>query len=110
MLLIIVVLICLVFFLYVFIKIKKYVKEDKVFSGIILVMEGYVNYIDNVFDDNIDKRIFKVRFYVFGLVIFLIIGNLLGLIGLEFVIIFYFIVLIFGLMLWLGIYVIGLIY
>nr|WP_318030689.1 hypothetical protein [Mycoplasmopsis bovis] len=77
--LIVVVLICLIFSLYVFIKIKKYAKEDKAPSGIILAMEGYVNYIDNVYDDNTDRKIPKARFYVFGLATFLLLGNLLRL-------------------------------
>ncbi|ADR25031.1 F0F1 ATP synthase subunit A [Mycoplasmopsis bovis] len=108
--LIVVVLICLIFSLYVFIKIKKYAKEDKAPSGIILAMEGYVNYIDNVYDDNTDRKIPKARFYVFGLATFLLLGNLLGLIGLEPVTTSYSIALTFGLMSWLGIYVTGLIY
>ncbi len=103
--LIVVVLICLIFSLYVFIKIKKYAKEDKAPSGIILAMEGYVNYIDNVYDDNTDRKIPKARFYVFGLATFLLLGNLLGLIGLEPVTTSYSIALTFGLMSWLGIYV-----
>ncbi len=73
-------------------------------------MEGYVNYIDNVYDDNTDRKIPKARFYVFGLATFLLLGNLLGLIGLEPVTTSYSIALTFGLMSWLGIYVTGLIY
>ncbi len=63
-------------------------------------MEGYVNYIDNVYDDNTDRKIPKARFYVFGLATFLLLGNLLGLIGLEPVTTSYSIALTFGLMSW----------
>nr|WP_307919809.1 F0F1 ATP synthase subunit A [Mycoplasmopsis bovis] len=38
-----------------------------------------MNYIDNVYDDNTDRKIPKARFYVFGLATFLLLGNLLRL-------------------------------
>ncbi|WP_029513422.1 F0F1 ATP synthase subunit A [Mycoplasmopsis primatum] len=108
--LIILVLICLVFSLVVYFKVKKEAKKDKAPSGFLFVMEGYVNFIDKTYDENTQGKIPKSRFYIFGLANFLLIGNLLGLLGLEPIATSYSITLTLGLISWLGIYVTGLIY
>ncbi|WP_406617525.1 F0F1 ATP synthase subunit A [Mycoplasmopsis adleri] len=108
--LILIVLICLIVSLIVFIKIKKEARKDKAPKGLLFVMEGYVNYIDNAYDDNTDTKLPKARFYVFGLATFLFVGNLLGLIGFEPVTTSYSVALTCGLITFLGIYVIGFMY
>ncbi|MBZ4195611.1 F0F1 ATP synthase subunit A [Mycoplasma tauri] len=108
--LIFVVLVCLIISLIVYVKIKKDARPDKAPSGFILIMEGYVNYIDHSFDDSTDYKIPKARFYIFGLATFLFLGNILGMIGLEPITSSYSVAIALALVTWLGIYITALIY
>lgn len=108
--LIVVVLICLIVSLIVYIKLKHNFKKDKAPKGIVFVMEGYVNYVDDLYDNTSDGKLPKMKFYIFGLATFLFVGNLLGLIGLEPIATSYSVALTCGLITFIGIYVIGFIY
>lgn len=108
--LIAVVLICLIFSLVVYIKLKKESKVDKAPAGLLFVMEGYVKYIDKAFDETSDNKIPKARFYIFGLAGFLLVGNLIGLIGLEPITTSFSVAITLGFISWSGIYITGFIY
>lgn len=104
------VLICFSLSLAVFISIKKSAKADKAPNAFLVIMEGYVTMVDNSFDETAEGKIEKSRIYIFGLATFLLIGNLIAPLGLEPIVTSYSVPLTLGLISWLGIYVVGLIY
>lgn len=71
-------------------------------------MEGYVNYFENTYDDVTEKKLPSLKFYVFSLSVFLIVGNLLSLIGLEPIGSSYSVTFTLAFITWMGIFVIGL--
>lgn len=108
--LIVTVLICIVISLIIFIKIKIASRPDKAPSGFLIIIESYINFVDNQFDEATNGTIKKTRIYIFGLTTFLLIGNLLGPIGIEPIATSYSVPLTLGLITWLGIFVVGFIY
>ncbi|EGV00442.1 F0F1 ATP synthase subunit A [Mycoplasmopsis columbina] len=104
------VLICFILALAVFIQIKRSSKPDKAPGAFLLIVEGYIGYIDQSFDEATEGKIRKTRVYIFALATFLLVGNLLGLIGLEPVVTSYSVPFTLALITWIGIYVVGLLY
>ncbi|MGP1451193.1 MAG: F0F1 ATP synthase subunit A [Metamycoplasmataceae bacterium] len=98
---------CFIFSLYIYIKLKIYSKADKAPKGILLIMEEYLVYVTDTYDDITEKKIPHLKFYIFSLVSFLIVGNLISIFGLEPIASSYSITLTLALITWLGIYVIG---
>ncbi|WP_036463562.1 F0F1 ATP synthase subunit A [Mycoplasmopsis sturni] len=93
----------------VYFKIKK-VKANEAPQGIALVAEIYVTGFDNSFDDTVDNKIPNARHYLMTLFTLLLLGNLLGVIGLEPIGTSYSIPLTLALASWLGIFITGFIY
>ncbi|WP_029608856.1 F0F1 ATP synthase subunit A [Mycoplasma simbae] len=104
------VLIILIISLVVFIKIKKGSQVNKAPSATQLVAETYVNMLDNAYDDTASGKLPWARFYIFALATFLLIGNMLGLIGLEPIASSYSITLTLALITFIGIYLVGIWY
>lgn len=103
----VVVLICLIFSLYVYIKLKTSFKVDKAPKGILLLMEEYLVYVTGTYDEVTEKKLPHLRFYIFALVSFLIVGNLISLLGFEPIASSYSITLTLAFITWLGIYIVG---
>ncbi|BAW18030.1 F0F1 ATP synthase subunit A [Mycoplasmopsis bovigenitalium] len=101
------ILIIFIISLVVFIKIKKESKPDKAPSKTILVAETYVQLIDNNYDDVSGGKLPSARFYIFSVTTFLLVGNMLGLIGIDPIASSYSVTLTLGAITFFGIYVIG---
>ena len=104
------VLIILILSLTVYIKLQKDFKVDKAPKGIVLVAEDYVNIIDNMFQETTGGQLAKSKAYIFSLATFLLLGNLLGLLGLEPIATSYSVTLALAFVSWLGVFVVGFIY
>ncbi|TDV24105.1 F-type H+-transporting ATPase subunit a [Mycoplasmopsis mustelae] len=104
--LIMTVLIIFIICIIVFVKIRKS-KPDKAPSGVVQVAEGYVGYIDSTFDEISTGKIPGAKFYIFTLATFLLIGNLLPILGLEPVVTAYSVPLTLALSTWFGIFIAG---
>lgn len=87
-------------------QIKK-TKKDKAPSTIVFLAEQYYNLVDSIVEENAHSRLNKVKPYIFTLFTFLLIGNLISLVGIEPIGSTTSITLTLGFMTWLGIYVIG---
>jgi len=106
---VVVVAILIVFAIVVYSKVKKQ-KVNKAPEGFLAATEMYVMGVDTLFKTATDGKFNKPAPYIFTLITFLIVGNLLGLIGLETPTSSYSTTLTLGLVSWIGIYVTGLIY
>ncbi|UUD35010.1 F0F1 ATP synthase subunit A [Mycoplasmopsis caviae] len=93
-----------------FILIKKTAQPNKAPIGFLIVMEGYVNFLDSSFDENTEGALPKAKFYIFALFTFLLLGNLLGLFGLKPIATNYSITFSLAFISFAGIYVVGLLY
>ncbi|MEE3928107.1 F0F1 ATP synthase subunit A [Mycoplasmopsis ciconiae] len=107
--LIVTVLVIIIFTLIVFFKLKK-LKASEAPKGIVLISESFVSFFDNTFDDVMLNKLSKSRLYIFTLGVFLLIGNLVAIFGLEPIATSYSVPLTLGLATFIGIYVVGLIY
>ena len=105
----IVVLILLVLTFVIYRKIKK-AKIDEAPIGILLLAEQYVIGIDSLFKSVAKDRISASAPYIFTLFSFLLVGNLLGLIGFAAPVTSYSVPLVLGFISWIGIYVVGVMY
>lgn len=93
-----------------FILIKKTSRLDKAPIGFLIVMESYVTFLDSSFEENTEGALPKAKFYIFALFTFLLLGNLLGLLGLKPIATSYSITFALAFISFAGIYVVGLIY
>ncbi|MBN4083393.1 F0F1 ATP synthase subunit A [Mycoplasma sp. CSL10137] len=100
------VLIIVVLSIIAFIKVKK-VKNDKSPTGVALIAESYVKALDDNFDNVADGSIPKAKFYIFTLGTFLVIGNLLPIIGLKPIGSSISVPFTLALMTWMGVFVAG---
>ena len=107
--LVLVTLILVVFAVVVYKKVRKQ-EVNKAPEGVLLFAEQYVMGVDNLFKEVTTGKIKKPAPYIFTLISFLMISNLMGLIGLEPPTTSYSVTLTLGLITWIGIYVIGIIY
>lgn len=107
--LLLVTLILVVFAIVVYRKVKKH-EVNKAPQGILLLSEQYVMGVDNLFKEVTMGKISKPAPYIFTLFSFLILSNLMGLLGLEPPTTSFSVTLTLGLVSWIGIYVIGIIY
>lgn len=105
----IVTLVLVVFSIFIY---KKVQKQDikKPPKGVLLFVEQYVLSFDNLFTDVTEGKVNKTAPYIFALVTFLIVGNLMGLFGLEPITSSYSVTLTLAVISWLGIFVVGLVY
>lgn len=103
------VLVILIFSLVVFFKLKK-LKANQAPKGVVLVAEAYINFFDTTYDDATEGNLPKTKFYLLTLGTFLLVGNLVSIIGLEPIVTSYSIPLTLGLSTFIGIYVVGLTY
>ncbi|CAM9121403.1 F0F1 ATP synthase subunit A [Mycoplasma todarodis] len=94
----------------VYSKVKK-IKPNEAPKGVAFVAEQYVMGVDNLFKSVAGKdKLQPVAPYIFTLLTFLMVGNLFGLIGLEPPTTSYSVPLTLGMVSWIGIYVVGIIY
>ena len=107
--LLLVTLILVVFSIVIYNKLKKQ-EINKSPQGILLFTEQYVMGMDGLFQEATDGKIKKPAPYIFTLFSFLILSNLMGLLGLESPTSSYSVTLTLGLISWIGIYVVGIIY
>ncbi|QZE12438.1 F0F1 ATP synthase subunit A [Mycoplasma sp. Ms02] len=107
--LILLVLVCCTISVVVFFKVRK-IKPDQAPTGIALLAEQYVTTVNGIFEDNTEGKLPKVKNYIFVLFTFLLVGNLLTVFGLEPISSSLSILIIFGLVTWVGIYVVGVSY
>lgn len=107
--LLLVTLILVVFSIVIYKKVKKQ-EINKAPQGILLFTEQYVMGVDNLFKEATSGKLQKPAPYIFTLMTFLLLGNLLGLIGLEPPTTSYSVTLTLGLISWIGIYIVGIIY
>ena len=107
--LVLVTLILVVFAIVVYRKVNKQ-KVNKAPQGVLLFAEQYVMGVDNLFKEVTAGKIKKPAPYIFTLFSFLIIANLMGLLGLEPPTSSFSVTLVLGLISWIGIYVVGIIY
>lgn len=103
------VLILVVFAVVVYRKVKKQ-EINKAPEGILLFAEQYVKGFDNLYADSTEGKVQKPAPYVFTLASFLMIANIMGLVGLESPTTSYSVTLVLGLITWIGIYVVGVTY
>lgn len=101
-----VVLILAILSIVIYQKTKKQ-QENKAPSGMLLFAEQYVMGVDNLYKEATEGKITKPAPYIFTLLSFLAIGNLMGLVGLEPPTTSYSVTLTLGLISWIGIYVVG---
>ncbi|MCU9936989.1 F0F1 ATP synthase subunit A [Mycoplasmopsis felis] len=107
--LVVTILIILTLSIIIFIKVKK-VKKDKAPSGIVLIAEGYVGYIDRTFDEVTSHRLPSARFYIFTLATFLLVGNLTPILGFEPIGTAFSVPLTLAISTWMGVFIAGLIH
>ncbi|WP_036430935.1 F0F1 ATP synthase subunit A [Mycoplasmopsis felis] len=107
--LVVTILIILTLSIIIFIKVKK-VKKDKAPSGIVLIAEGYVGYIDGTFDEVTSHRLPSARFYIFTLATFLLVGNLTPMLGFEPIGTAFSVPLTLAISTWMGVFIAGLIH
>lgn len=93
----------------IFKKIQK-IKPDEVPSGIAFVAEQYVRGVDNLFKSVAGNKLSPMAPYIFSLLSFMVLGNLIGLIGFEQPNTSYSVPLILGLFGWTGTLVVGVMY
>lgn len=75
-------LILVIFAIVIYKKVKKQ-QPDKAPDGFLLITEQYVMGVNNLFKDTTGGSIKKPEPYIFTLLTFLILSNLMGLLGLE---------------------------
>lgn len=102
-------LILVIFAIVIYIKTKKQ-KVNEAPSGLLLFTEQYVMGVDALFTDVTEGKFKKPAPYIFTLLTFLLLGNLMGLVGLEPPASSYSVTLMLALVSWIGIYVSGLMY
>lgn len=102
-------LILVIFAIVVYNKVKKS-QPNKAPEGIVLIAEQYVMGIEGQYQGATDGKFKKPGPYIFTLMTFLVLGNLFGLIGLEPPATSYSVTLTIGLISWIGIYVVGIMY
>lgn len=90
----------------VFNSVKK-IKPNQAPKGLALVAEQYFVAIDKNYDDISESRLPIFAPYIFSIVTFLLLGNLVGLVGLEALATSYTIPLFLAFISWFGIYAIG---
>ncbi|WP_156768864.1 F0F1 ATP synthase subunit A [[Mycoplasma] mobile] len=93
----------------VYFKVKK-VKPNESPYGVALLSEQYVTFVDDNFQAITGGKIDKVGPYIFTLITFLVVGNILGIFGLEPITTSYSVPLTLALITWLGTYVIAIIF
>ncbi len=94
----------------VYVKVNK-VKPNKAPEGIAFMAEQYVMGVDSLFKSVTgEDKLQPVAPYIFTLLTFLMVGNLFGLIGFEPPSTSYSVTLTLGLVTWIGIYVVGILY
>ena len=103
------VLILTVFAVVVYHKVKKS-EVNKAPTGIVQVAEIYVMGVDDLFKVTTENKFSKPAPYIFTLITFLFLGNIMGLLGLEAPGSSYSVTLTLGLVSWIGIYVVGIMY
>ncbi|MCS4537103.1 F0F1 ATP synthase subunit A [Mycoplasma sp. CSL7475-4] len=101
------ILIIFVISLIVFIKIKKHKKINKAPSATQIIAEAYVTGVDNTYDETSSNKLPIARFYIFSLATFLLVGNMLGLIGLEPIATSYSVTFTLAAITFVGIYLVG---
>ena len=102
-------LILVIFAIVVYKKVKKQ-EPNKAPEGFLLVTEQYVMGVSNLFKEATGGAISKPEPYIFTLITFLALSNLMGLLGLEPPSTSYSVTLTLALVSWVGIYVVGLMY
>ncbi|OYD27127.1 F-type H+-transporting ATPase subunit a [Mycoplasma testudineum] len=95
--------------LYVFFRIRK-ADPKKAPKGVVFVAEQYVGFFKDTFDSATDGKINWTSPYLFVLFSFLLVGNLLALIGFRAIATAYTVPLTFALISWIMIYVFGIFY
>ncbi|EFF41107.1 F0F1 ATP synthase subunit A [Mycoplasmopsis alligatoris] len=93
----------------IFVKARK-IKPSQSPTGIVLIAEAYVGMVENNFLSSTDGKLSKAKYYIFTLASFLLVGNLVSILGLEPISTSYSIPLVLALSSWIGIYVVGLTY
>ncbi|WKX02817.1 F0F1 ATP synthase subunit A [Candidatus Mycoplasma mahonii] len=93
----------------IYTKTKKQ-QSNKAPEGFMLLAEQYVMGIDNLYKEITEEKLAKPGPYIFTLITFLLVSNLTGLIGINPPTTSYSVTLIIGLISWIGIYVVGLLY
>lgn len=83
---------------------------NKAPEGLLLFAEQYIMGVDNLFKEVTDGKIKKPAPYIFTLLSFLLLGNIMGILGLEAPTSSFSVTLTLGLISWIGIYVVGIIY
>ena len=103
------VIILITFAVVVYHKLKKS-EVNKAPKGIVQVAELYVMGIDDMFKTTTEGKFTKPAPYIFTLISFLLVGNIMGLIGMDGPASSYSVTLTLGLVSWIGIYVVGIMY
>lgn len=107
--LLLVTLILVVFAIVIYRKVKKQ-QVNKAPEGVLLFTEQYVMGVDNLYKEVTAGKLQKPGPYIFTLFSFLIVSNLMGLLGLEPPTSSFSVTLTLGLISWIGIYVVGIVY
>lgn len=82
-------------------------KENKAPSGMLLFAEQYVMGVDSLYNEATEGKLPKPAPYIFTLLTFLALGNIMGVFGFEPPATSYSVTLTLGLISWIGIYVVG---
>ncbi len=85
-------------------------QPNKAPEGVMLIAEQYVMGIDNLYSEITENKFTKPAPYIFTLITFLGVSNLMGLLGIETPTSSYSVTLTIALVSWIGIYVIGIMY
>ncbi|WP_051599966.1 F0F1 ATP synthase subunit A [Mycoplasma elephantis] len=104
-----VVIVCAIISICVFVKVRN-IKPHQAPKGLALIAEQYYLTVVNTYDDVSSNKLPIVKPYIFSLATFLLLGNIVGLIGLEAVSTSFTIPLFFAFISWFGIYVVGIIF
>ncbi|MDJ1645521.1 F0F1 ATP synthase subunit A [Mycoplasma phocimorsus] len=108
--LIIVTLLAIIISLVVYFKVRN-IKEDEVpLSSIAIIAEGYYNFVNNTFEEVSEKKLPKAAPLIFSIFTFIVLGNIIQIVGFEGIATSYTIPLFLAFISWIGIYIIGLSY
>ena len=93
----------------VYVKVKKQ-KPNKAPTRIVYFAEQYAMGVNNLFKNTMQGKLNKSEPYIFTLLSFLLVGNLISLVGFDAISTSYSVTLTLALVAWIGIYVVGIMY
>lgn len=108
--LVVVALLAIIISLVVYFKVRNIKEDEAPSSSIVILAEGYYNFVNNTFEEVSEKKLPKAAPLIFSLFTFIVLGNIIQIVGFEGIATSYTIPLFLAFISWIGIYIIGITY